>query len=242
MSSIDISVILNLHSEGILAHPTMLSVREAVKYAKHAGIEVEVLVVVDSPDNSTQEYVDSLDFLGYEQINVGFSDSGRSRNAGIEAACGKWVAFIDGDDLWGKNWLVSAYHSAEKDPREIVWHPAVNVYFGTNNHLFPHIDMEDPRFDIWNLAMYNYWTALSFAKREFYLSIPYPAIDLRNQLGHEDWSWNIMVIEQGGVHKIVQDTTHVIRQQPSSRGQDADTAQVLQQPTDLFKSLVNDKH
>ena len=64
------------------------------------------LIIVD--DGSNDETRAILDRLKDERIRVIHQTNGgvaRSRNTGIEAACGKYIALLDHDDLWHKDKL-----------------------------------------------------------------------------------------------------------------------------------------
>jgi hypothetical protein len=117
----------------------------------------------------------------------------------------------------GSNWIELSIAAATSDPRNIVWHPEVNVVFGESDHIFCHVDMDDEDFDPLVLIAANYWTSLSFARREIFLQIPYPKSDLYRGVGHEDWGWNRLVIGCGYIHKIVKNTGHAIRRKPLSQ-------------------------
>jgi hypothetical protein len=54
-STIDISVILCLHREGILVLPTIRSLTEALYYAAAEGVRCELIIVLDAVDVSTRE-------------------------------------------------------------------------------------------------------------------------------------------------------------------------------------------
>ena len=241
MRKIDITVVLNTHNEGILAHPTVLSLQRAKLHAEHQGLTVEVLVVQDKPSPETLEYFSECKMLDFTTLPVSFGDLGLSRNAGTQAAKGNWIAFLDADDLWGLNWLTACHRAATGEAREVVWHPEANQYFAMDPYIFVHVDMEDPAFDLLTLTTNNYWTALSFAKRELYLSHPYPPTLLEKHLGYEDWSWNTHTISRGVLHKVVPGTVHFVRQKPVSLVRQVANRSSLMYPTLLFKKFMDNQ-
>lgn len=239
MSKVDITVILNAHNEGMLAHPTVLSLAQARTQAAHAGLAVEVLVMQDMPSRETVEYFKACEVPDLTTVTISHHDLGLSRNAGVEAAQGQWIAFLDADDLWSPNWLVACHMAATAEQPEVIWHPEVNLYFGREPHIFVHVDMEDPAFDLLTLTTSNYWTALSFSSREFCRTHPYPPSHLDKQLGYEDWCWNTDAIRWGALHKIVPGTVHFIRQKQVSLLHKTNSLQSLMYPTLLFKDFVD---
>ncbi len=207
----DISVVLNAHHEGMLAHPSCSSIELAKAFAEEAGISVEVLVIVDRPSPETTGFLAHRCPKEWKIVRVEFGDPGSSRNEGVRLAKGRWIAFLDADDLFGVNWLRDAYRAAESDPREVVWHPEINIRFGAANYVFYHADMEEDGFELAGLVCENCWSALCFARKQLIQEVPYPRTKRDNQIGFEDWGWNLAVITRGAIHKVVPGTGHIIR-------------------------------
>lgn len=239
MSDFDITAVINGHHEGLLAYPSLKSLGESVTQAQQRGVKVQVIAVLDRPDKLTTEVFKSY-ARGFpvQIITVDYGDLGLSRNAAVNASKAKWIAFLDADDIWGSNWLWAAYQSAEREPRTVVWHPEVNVYFGDSPHLFLHVDMDNAEYDQLRLAYTNYWTALCFVEKDVAVRIPYSETRIDNQIGYEDWSWNMEIIAHGALHKVVPQTAHAIRMKNLSLVKRTSGAGCLPRPSDLFRQML----
>lgn len=239
MSGTNITAVINAHNEGLLAYPSLKSLTEAVRQAENRGLTVQVSAVLDRPDTLTSEVFESYAKDHPIEITVvDYADSGLSRNAGVQSANGKWVAFLDADDMWGSNWLWAAHQCAEHDTRAVIWHPEVNVYLGSPPHLFLHVDMDGEKYDPSFLAYTNYWTALCFVKRDVVAQIPYSRTQMDRQIGHEDWGWNMEAIAQGVIHKVAPRTAHVIRVKNVSVLKRASAAGCLPRPSNMFRQIL----
>ena len=226
--SIDVSVVLNLHAEGLQAHSAVQSLSGVVEHARRLGLSVEAIAVLDSADDLTRRIVDAHSHRFDQILTVNFRDLGDSRNAGVEAASGKFATLLDGDDLWGQTWVSSAFGAAQVDRgAPSIWHPQYLYYF--NEHDYAHhstgdyprheansffMEMrasEDSEFDRRALLMNNVWTSNSFALRQVYLDYPFERADRSRGFGIEDWSWNIETLWGGIPHRIAPATVHMIR-------------------------------
>lgn len=234
----DITAVLNVHREGVLARGSLCSIANARAAAEAAGISVEVLAIADCSDQLT---LDTLaEAPGVKVVETSVDDLGLARNVAVAVATGQFVTFLDGDDLWGPHWLLHAHQAAIAEPRAAVWHPEANLYFGANQspHWMVHPDMETIEGDWISLGMRNQWTSLSFAPREAYLRVPYRRTDLTIGFGLEDWSWNCEVAAHGYLHKPVPGTTHLIRVRDNSLVRRTQAVAALMTPSTLFRSRL----
>jgi glycosyltransferase involved in cell wall biosynthesis len=234
----DITAVLNVHREGSLARGSLLSIVGARRAAEAAGIAVQVLAVADCSDRDTLDIL--AETAGVQILQTSVDDLGLARNVGVAAATGRYIAFLDGDDLWGPRWLLGAYEAAMREPRAVVWHPEASLYFGPKQdpHWLIHPDMETIEGDWVTLGIRNQWTSLSFALRDTYLKVPYRRTDLAAGFGMEDWSWNSEVVAHGYLHKPVPGTAHLVRMRDASLVKRSITVNALMTPSTLLRSRI----
>ena len=152
---------------------------------------------------------------------------------GVAAAQGDYVAFLDGDDLWGYQWLAKAHDFCSRSPIEVIAHCEVNVYFGDAKYLFWHVDSENPSFDFDFLRIMNYWSFFAFARREIFTEFPFRKCELNVGFGHEDWYWNCQTFEAGIAHRPVPDTVHMVRRRSASQSRRCLNSDVIVFPSEI---------
>ena len=215
----EIAAVVNLHREGAAAIPSLVSAWRAAEHARASGVSVQLAIVLDTPDAETVAIANAWSKRGARIIPIEVGDLGAARNAAVRALDSEWMAFLDGDDLWGESWLTRAFTAANAvtDPTPLdVWHPQVNVMFGGSQSLLHHLDSEADFFSLARLRLHNAWTALSFVRRTDLESVPYPRNRIAEGFGYEDWSWNIEVLRRGGRHRVVHDSLHAIYRAPAN--------------------------
>jgi glycosyltransferase involved in cell wall biosynthesis len=233
-----ITAVLNVHREGNLARGSLLSIANARKVAEAAGVTVEVVAVADCSDQLTLDVL--ADAPGVRVVETSVDDLGLARNVGVAEATGQYVAFLDGDDLWGPRWLLGAFEAAMVESRSVVWHPEASLYFGPKHspHWLVHPDQETIEGDWVLLGIRNHWTSLSLALRETYLAIPYRRTKLEVGFGLEDWSWNSEVVAHGYLHKPVPGTVHLVRVRTTSLLRRTTAAKALMTPSTLLRRRI----
>jgi glycosyltransferase involved in cell wall biosynthesis len=166
---------------------------------------MEVIVVVDGPDPDTATYLESLTDPRVRVVFLGERCGGSdARNAGVRAARGDWIAFLDDDDEWLPEKTDRQMRVAHAMPdwfpvvscRLIAQSPATSRVLPLRPYqspqpvaefLFCRTSLRDPS------GLMQSSTLL--APRDLLLAVPFQSgLPL-----HQDWDWLIRVAAHKGV-------------------------------------------
>jgi glycosyltransferase involved in cell wall biosynthesis len=234
-----ITVVVTAHREGRLAHHTMRSLFRSKDYAEESGLSVEVVVVMDRPSRTTEDYFSRYTIQGMILRQADFGDLGLSRNFGISLASGQYVAIVDADNMVCRNWLCDAFRYLRTRGREVVAHPEYQMVFEARNFLFRQISSVESGFRFSNIIEYNYWDSVCVAAREIFLRHPYEETTGSQGFGFEDWHWNCETLADGIEHHVVPNTVHFMRMKRSgSLLTSTQLEQRIIRPSRLFDPLV----
>lgn len=225
----EVSACIVFHHERAYAVSALRSFRLMVETARETGLRVEAIAILDRPDSITQAIVKSEGVWLDRMEVVDNGDLGATRNNGIQIAKGEYIAFLDGDDLWGSSWLSEAYRQASTEtPNNLsIWHPEY-LYFFDATDWEVHSQTEKPHLGVRSffqehpqstsksfrpnvLFLSNVWSANVFCHRSLYINFPYLRVDRSRGFGIEDWSWNLQTLASGVNHSVVTGTVHLIR-------------------------------
>ncbi|HSY02371.1 MAG TPA: glycosyltransferase [Acidobacteriaceae bacterium] len=166
---------------------------------------MEVIVVIDGPDADTEARLAQISDARLRVVILPEISGGCiARNAGVRAACGDWIAFLDDDDEWLPEKIERQMSAiAESDAwfpvltcRLIAHSPTTSrmlpprVYDSSQpvaDYLFCRTGLTDPGGLI--------QTSTLLASRDLLLAIPFRE-GLRM---HQDWDWVIRVASHEGV-------------------------------------------
>ncbi|MDE3177491.1 MAG: glycosyltransferase family 2 protein [Pseudomonadota bacterium] len=208
---IDVSVVVTLHREGRIAVAALRSAAAAIAAAPE--LNCEILVVIDRGDEAAARAVARFgDAARVEHVD--FGDPALARNFGVAQARGAHIAFLDGDDLMGENWLaVAARQLRQREGRDVVVHPRLNYVFGRDAApiAWLHPDMETDCLDMTLLRAGNFWTSATFARADLHRRFPFAANALEAGFGHEDWTFNLATVRAGVTHVAPEGTVHFVR-------------------------------
>jgi glycosyltransferase involved in cell wall biosynthesis len=235
-NEIDISVVVTAHKEGILAHRTIRSILRSIDYAEANNISAEIIIILDNPDDATKTYFSDLQDHRIRTENVLFADPGLSRNRGVELAKGKWIAFLDADDLFSETWLTKAFLEGEKSSESRVYHPEYFVFFEGEYFVSRSNSTLDKNFNKDNLFQFNYWNSVHFfTLKEILIQVPFTPTKLDSGFGYEDWHWHCEIVASDIPVVRVDETVIFYRKKTNgSRLKEHLSSNVLIPPTKLF--------
>jgi len=207
----ELSIVLNVHHEGRLIHPTAVSIAAAAQKFIEAGGSAELIVVLDNPNDVTREYVNAHLAHGVGRLPVTLcevtnGDLGLSRNSGVAQARGTYIAFCDADNLVSPTWFSQAVSILRVEPELTVVHPAFILAFEARDTLWKIKSTRDEDFDPRVLAQSNYWDATCVTTRQLAQKIPYVQTRAGQGFGPEDWHWNLETLVAGAEHVVAPET------------------------------------
>jgi glycosyltransferase involved in cell wall biosynthesis len=219
MSTTDLTLGVTAHNETAVCGPTMRSADLAVAAARDAGYTVQTIVALDKASDATRAYFHQPRFDHWDRRAFDEGDLGRVRNAVLPQTDGRYVAFLDADDLFSENWLAEGVAELERRAgrsEKAIMHPELNVIFDAEQSVLVNVDQDSPLFTPHQLYVRNTYDALCIAPREAFLEVPYRPNDIARGLAFEDWTWGIEAMGRGWRHAVVPDTIIFKRRRDSS--------------------------
>lgn len=177
----------------IPAYNAAAFIEEALHSAESQTYPIHEIIVVD--DGSTDRTVECVRRYGSPKIRLICRANGGSasaRNAGIRAASGELVAFLDADDLWAPEKTAKQVERLEEAQASLVY--CGKTWIGENGQALPNRDPQTsyPEGDVLpDLIRGNYITSTScvLARREALMELGGfdEAEDVKGAEDHELW-------------------------------------------------------
>lgn len=231
--SIDLSIIITAHNEGLIAHKTVRSILKAAQKLSVLNYSYEIIASIDNGTSETIEYFDSIKSkYSLRILDVSFGDLSTSRNNAIRNAKGEYVTFIDADDLMSENWLEAGLNTAARHPESII-HPEYSITFGDDNLIWKKRNSEDIQSDTLYMIDNNLWDSPCLANRKIFQNHPY--YPNGNGFGYEDKKFNSDTLADSISHIVAPQTLLFVRRKAAGsmlKGAIADKATLA--PTKLM--------
>lgn len=97
------------------------TIRETIESVlKQTFSDFELIVINDGSTDSTLDILCQIDDPRLKVYSYPNAGPNRSRNCGMSYACGKYVSFIDADDLWTGDKLEAQLRALEQNPEAAV--------------------------------------------------------------------------------------------------------------------------
>lgn len=205
----DLTVVVTAHDETTVCGPSMRAADVAVEAARAKGFAVQTIVALDAPTDATAAYFRQSRFNHWERRTFQERELGRVRNALLSEIDGRYVAFLDADDLFSENWLADAaqtLQAASERGVQAIAHPELNVIFDGQQSVMLNIDQRSPLFTPHYLYFRHYYDSLGMAPREAHLDCPFVTRDIPNGLSYQDFQFTIESMAAGWQHIVVPDT------------------------------------
>lgn len=205
----DLTVVVTAHNETIVSGPTMRAADLAIDAARARGFTVEAVIALDKATPATTTYFHQACFDHWQRWEYAEGDLGRVRNALLPRTSGRFIAFLDADDVFSENWLadgVAVLDAAEREGHRLIAHPELNVLFDGANSVLVNIDQRSPLFTPYYTYFRNYHDSLCLTPRQAHLDLPYVSRDIPNGLSFQDWHFSIETMAAGWEHVVVPDT------------------------------------
>ena len=182
-----------------------LVVRAARSALAQTLTAIEVIVIVDGPDDMTLKVLGAIEDSRLRIKTLPHNQGpAEARNAGVQEARGRWVAFLDHDDEWLPQKLLIQLQIAQQSPHQdpiigcrlIVRHQNGDLYWPTR---FPKPDEPISEYLFCRTKLFAgegiLQSSTIFTSRALLQSVP-----LRKEAQrHEDLDWVLRAIRLNGV-------------------------------------------
>lgn len=237
--TLSVSIVITAHNEATILGKAVESCRRALAQAKGYSSNSEIIIVCDRPTAKTRELAMLLAEGG--RVNAiyitDFGDPSLARNLGAQKASGHFLTFVDGDDLISSNYINLFVLRAANLKGDFLRPQIILTFDQEKAFLVQFGSREIPNAEI--MIYSNPWAMPVFGRRQDFLALPFPGDDKKRGFSHEDWEWNLHVLNAGVHFEIVDEVVYFARRRRSSRTEEARQFQYVIRPQDFFRNKCN---
>ncbi len=214
------SAIITVHRQAHLLFPTFRNLFECRLRAQEHGHNIEIVVVADRIDASTDAMLDDLGRHVDVIDRVELGDPGKSRNHGVSIASNSLLFFHDADDLYSLNWYSRFLQIAASEVyrSDCIYHGEVVCGFGTSSYFRRQISSRDLYFDPLSLSCQFAFLTNLMVTKDICIDFPIPSHSAKIGIGHDDWSWSCDTLAAGLHREIVGRTLTLYREKEPHLG------------------------
>lgn len=181
---------------------TKLLLRAIDSVLRQTYKKIEVIVVIDKPDQDTVSAVRSVDDPRLQLIvNPYSSTAAGARNAGADHGTGEWIAFLDDDDEWLPNKLERQIAFASRRAPALV-SCLSRVVTPTGTYVSPRVIYDNSApIDEYLFDRRSLFKGPGFIQTSSYL-LPRQMFDkvrFNVESAHDDWEFVLRLSKQAGV-------------------------------------------
>lgn len=232
--TVQVSVIITFHTEGIIAHKTLENIFDMVSRLKEDKMSYEIIAHIDNGDAATKNVV-----RGYSDKCVifenNFGDPSLSRNFCINNSKGEYLVIIDGDDITSPDWIRDGIRLLKDTNEPLILHTEADLTFGLNLDTPRLWVMKDSFEDLedW-LIMFgrNRWSSGTILSKK--IAKKYQYLPSSAGFGYEDWTFNMATRGHKVKHLVVPGSTRFVRVKEESVYKDHLSENTLTRFVDVY--------
>jgi glycosyltransferase involved in cell wall biosynthesis len=235
-----VTLIITAHNEGNLLAKTVESCRRALAESANFASTSEIIIILDRANEKTTTLSDYLleKNIVDSVYKTNFGDPGHARNFGVNKATTEFVTFVDGDDLINGRYIRQMMMRSRLLGENVFLRPRIVVTFGNEKAFL--LQFDSRLISNNEVMLYsNPWAMPVFGRKRDFLRHPFVGDEKANGFSHEDWEWNLLILDVGGEFRVVEDATYFARRRRNSRTSEAREFHYVIRPMEFFRNPNN---